>query len=94
MAESKKLVKVLWMDAHTEDGMTEKELTELLQKEGSPLAPYWAVGWQVAETKEVLVIASGLLPEEPKFQMDETIYRKILFVPKSLIKGLWEQKDK
>ena len=92
VAEQKKVLKVLWMDAHTEEQLTEAELTDLLQKEGSLLAPYWAVGWQVAETEEVLVIASGILPEEPKFHIDETLYRKILFIPKCLIKGLWELK--
>ena len=92
MIEAKKFLKVLWVDAHTQEGLTEKELTEMLQKEGSALAPYWAAGWLVAETEEVLVIASGFLPEEPKFLIDETVYRRILFIPKSQIKGLWEVK--
>lgn len=94
MAESKKLVQVLWMDAHTQDGMTEKELTELLQKKGSALAPCWVVGWQVAETKETLVIASSILPAEPKFEIGETFYRRLSFIPKALIRGLWELKEK
>ena len=94
MPEPKKLVKVLWMDAHTEEQMSEAELSEMLQKEGSALASYWTVGWQLTETEEVLVIAPSILPEEPKFHIDETIYRKILFIPKCLIRGLWELKVK
>lgn len=90
----KKIVKVLWVDAHSQDTMSEKELKELMQKEGSALAPYWAVGWLLAENKEVLVVASGILPEEEKFFLEETVYKRIIFIPRLQVKGIWELQEK
>ncbi len=90
----KKIVKVLWMDAHTEEAYTEDDIAKLKEKGKtvSLLCPYLSVGYLLIENKEVIVIAPNLMPDDSTFPC-ETAYRRILFIPKSQVRQIWELKD-
>jgi hypothetical protein len=80
-----KKVRILWKDARNiNTELFEAELEDL--KEDRLLAPYDCVGFLIKETKDVIVIALGLMPQcDPR---DETLFRHLLCIPKSQIETM------
>ena len=85
-----KVLRVQWVDAHCQESMTEEELKAAIKSGESLLVPYYAYGCLVAETERVIVIAQGVMPKQDRFDFDETIYRRLLFIPKDKIREIWE----
>lgn len=85
-----KVVRVFWLDAHSEETMSEEDLNNLLKSEGSILAPYWAYGCLIGETEEAIVLAQGVLPKDERLEFDENVFKKVITIPKSKIKEIWE----
>jgi hypothetical protein len=72
------IVKVEFSDAVIEHNYEESELPLALV-----LAPYFAVGFKVAESKDVVAIAQGILPATKEHP--ETYFRSVLSIPKVCI---------
>ena len=73
-----RLVQILFGDAQCIDRMFADELSEELKK-SNMLAPYYVVGYLVAETEETLVLVSTILPEVAD---EGEEYRRISVIPK------------
>jgi len=76
----RQILKVVWLDAHSRDSVLENEIPEMLK-----LAPYDVIGYRVAETAKVLVIAQAVLGAGNGIEQNE--YRRVLAIPKSLIQS-------
>lgn len=85
-----KIMQVCWVDANIKGSLMQSDLKNLLGKNSQLLAPYWAVGYKVGETEEVLMLADAVLPKMDDESEDE--YRRVLMIPKVQIKEIWELK--
>lgn len=72
------ILRIEWKDAKSCTHLDFSELPDALK-----LAPYFAVGFKIAESKEALVLCEGFLPPLDKYE--ELTYRAVLSIPKALI---------